>query len=110
MKSLDDLTAAIARLAPGMAPVPAYLPPGQPNESLFGIIGFNLNRRTQPLTTPEEVQAYFAAHPGAQIVLRMGDAKKLPAALRERLRFVYDETGQKASPFGIAESSGGAVQ
>jgi 4-amino-4-deoxy-L-arabinose transferase-like glycosyltransferase len=104
VKSLDDLTTAIARLAPGTEPVPAYLPPGQSNESLFGIIGFNLNRRTQPLDTPEEVQVYFASHPGARAIFRMGDAKKLPAELRERLRFVYDETGRKAAPFGIAET------
>ncbi|HEV7517821.1 MAG TPA: hypothetical protein VGR07_16095, partial [Thermoanaerobaculia bacterium] len=103
VKSLDDLTAAVARLAPGTAPVPAYLPPSQSNESLFGIIGFNLNRKTQPLSTPEEVQAYFAAHPGARVVFRMGDTRRLPPDLRGRLRFLYDETGKKATPFGIVE-------
>ncbi len=106
VKSLDDLTAAIARLAPGTEPVPAYLPPRQSSESLFGIVGFNLNRRTLPLTTPEEVQEYFAGHPGARVVFRMEEARQLPPELRGRLRFLYDETGKKAAPFGIAEYSG----
>jgi 4-amino-4-deoxy-L-arabinose transferase-like glycosyltransferase len=104
VKSLDDLTAAIARLAPGTEPVPAYLPPRQSNESLYGIIGFNLNRRTLPLTTPEEVQAYLASHPGARVVFRMEEARRLPPELRGRLRFLYDETGRKAAAFGIAEA------
>ena len=106
VKNLDDLTAAIARLAPGTEPVPAYLPPRQSNESLFGIVGFNLNRKTLPLTTPEEVRAYFARHPGARIVFRMEEARRLPAQLRGRLRLLYEETGKKAAPFGIAEFSG----
>jgi 4-amino-4-deoxy-L-arabinose transferase-like glycosyltransferase len=103
VKSLDDLTAAIARLEPGTEPVPAYLPPRQSSESLFGIIGFNLNRRTLPLTTSEEVQTYFAGHPGARIVFRMEEVRQLPDELRGRLRFLYDETGKKAAAFGIAE-------
>ena len=107
VKSLDDLTTAIARLSPGTEPVPAYLPPRQSSESLFGIVGFHLNRRTLPLTTPEEVQKYFAEHPGARIVFRMEEARQLPDELRRRLRFLYEETGRKAAAFGIAESSGG---
>jgi 4-amino-4-deoxy-L-arabinose transferase-like glycosyltransferase len=103
VKSLDDLTAAIARWVPGAEPVPAYLPPRQSSESLFGIIGFNLNRRTLPLTSPEEVQAYFAGHPGARVVFRIEEVRLLPAELRGRLRFLYDETGKKAAAFGIAE-------
>ncbi len=107
VKSLDDLTAAIDHLVPGTDPVPAYLPPRQSSESLFGIIGFNLNRRTLPLTTPEEVQGYFAGHSGARVVFRMEEVRQLPEALRGRLRFLYDETGKKAAAFGIADSSGG---
>jgi 4-amino-4-deoxy-L-arabinose transferase-like glycosyltransferase len=103
VKNLDDLTTAISRLAPGTEPVPAYLPPRQSNESLFGIIGFNLNRRTLPLTTPEGVHEYFAGHPGARVVFRLEDARRLPAELRGRLRLLYDETGKKAAAFGIAE-------
>ena len=107
VKSLDDLTAAIARLAPGTEPVPAYLPPRQSSESLFGIVGFNLNRRTLPLTTPGEVQAYFGDPPGSASRLsgwkRRGSCRPRCAG---RLRFLYDETGKKAAPFGIAEDSG----
>jgi hypothetical protein len=110
VKSLDDLTAAIARLAPGTEPVPAYLPPRQSSESLFGIVGFNLNRRTLPLTTPEEVQTYFAIHPGARVVFRMEEARQLPLELLRRLRFLYDETRKKAAPFGIAEEIGASVE
>jgi 4-amino-4-deoxy-L-arabinose transferase-like glycosyltransferase len=103
VKSLDDLTAAIAQLAPGTEPVPAYLPPRQSSESFYGIVGFNLGRRTLPLATAEELGAYFASHPGARVVFRMEEVRQLAPELRERLRFLYDETGKKAAPYGIAE-------
>jgi 4-amino-4-deoxy-L-arabinose transferase-like glycosyltransferase len=104
VKSLTDLTAAVAREIPGTAPVPAYLPPGSSNESLYGIIGFDLGRRTQPLTTPEELQTWVDATPGARLLLRAEQARKLPPELLRRLHFIYDETGQKASPYALAES------
>jgi 4-amino-4-deoxy-L-arabinose transferase-like glycosyltransferase len=104
VKRLDDLTGAIARLAPGAESVPAYLPPRQSNESLYGIIGFNLNRRTQALVTLDELRAYLATHPGARVLFRMADVRQLPAELRGRLRFLYDENGDKAAPYGIAEA------
>ncbi|HZF11123.1 MAG TPA: glycosyltransferase family 39 protein [Thermoanaerobaculia bacterium] len=103
VKSLDDLTAAITRLAPGTEPVPAYLPPRRSAESLYGIVGFNLGRQTLPLATPEALDAYFADHPGARVVFRMDEAQQLPPELRGRLRFLYDESGKKAAPYGIGE-------
>jgi len=104
VKSLTGLTAAVAREIPGSGPVPAYLPPGTSNESLFGIIGFDLGRRTQPLTTPEELQSWLDTTPGARVLVRTEQACRLPPALLSRLHFLYDETGRKASPYAIAES------
>lgn len=102
VKSLNDLTAAIAREIPGTTPVPAYLPSRVSNESLFGIIGFNLGRRTQPLTTPEELRTWFKQTPEARVILRSNEARELPPDLLRHLRLVYDETGRKAAPFAIA--------
>ncbi|HTQ78452.1 MAG TPA: glycosyltransferase family 39 protein [Thermoanaerobaculia bacterium] len=103
VKSLDELAAAAARLAPGPGPVPAYLPPRRSAESLYGILGFQLNRTAEPLPTAADLRAYFISHPGARVVFRMEEVGTLPADLRRHLRFLYDETGGKASPYGIAE-------
>ncbi len=102
VKRPDDLTAAIATSFPGREPVPAYLPPVVSNEAIFGIIRFKLGRLTRPLSTAEDVEAWLAGHPGAPILIRMEQFWRLPPALRQRLRFVYDERGRKAAPFGIA--------
>jgi len=102
LKRLDELTAAISRQCPGQGPVPAYLPLGVSNESLFGIIGFKLGRRTLPLPTAETLRAYFESHGGAAVVLRAPQARRLPPSLLGRMRFVYDETGRKALPWAIA--------
>lgn len=102
VKRSDDLTAAIAANFPGKERVPAYLPPVVSNEAIFGIIGFKLGRLTRALTTPEDVEAWLASHPGAPILIRMEQFWRLPPGLRQRLRFVYDERGRKAAPFGIA--------
>ncbi|HEY3568406.1 MAG TPA: glycosyltransferase family 39 protein [Thermoanaerobaculia bacterium] len=102
VKRSDDLTAAIAAHFPGKDRVPAYLPPVVSNEAIFGIIGFKLGRLTRALTTPEDVEAWLAGHPGAPILIRMEQFWRLPPGLRQRLRFVYDERGRKAAPFGIA--------
>jgi len=102
VKRSDDLTAAIAVHFPGKERVPAYLPPVVSNEAIFGIIGFKLGRLTCPLSTPEDVEAWLASHPGMPILVRMEQFWRLPPDLRQRLRFVYDERGKKAAPFGIA--------
>jgi 4-amino-4-deoxy-L-arabinose transferase-like glycosyltransferase len=102
VKRSDDLTAAIAADFPGRAPVPAYLPRVVSNEAIFGIINFKLGRLTKGLATPEEVEAWLASHPGAPILVRMEQFWRLSPDLRGRLRFVYDERGRKAAPFGIA--------
>jgi 4-amino-4-deoxy-L-arabinose transferase-like glycosyltransferase len=107
VKSLSDMTVAVARYLPGTDPVPAYLPPGVSNESLFGILGFDLGRRTRPLTTPEALMDYWERDPAALVLVRAEDARRLPPALFRRLRFVYDEIGRKASPYAIAGWSGG---
>jgi 4-amino-4-deoxy-L-arabinose transferase-like glycosyltransferase len=102
VKRSDDLTRAIAANFPGREPVPAYLPPVVSNEAIFGIIGFKLGRLTHPLSTAEDVEAWLASHPGAPILIRMEQFWRLPPGLQQRLRFVYDERGGKAAPFGIA--------
>ena len=102
VKRYDDLTAAVAANFPGKEPVPAYLPPVVSNEAIFGIIGFKLGRLTRALSTAEDVEAWLASHPGAPILVRMEQFWRLPPDLRQRLRFVYDERGRKAAPFGIA--------
>jgi 4-amino-4-deoxy-L-arabinose transferase-like glycosyltransferase len=102
VKRSDDLTVAIAAHFPGREPVPAYLPPVVSNEAIFGILGFKLGRLTRALTTPEDVEAWLASHPGMPILIRMEQFWRLPPDLRQRLRFVYDESGRKAAPFGIA--------
>jgi 4-amino-4-deoxy-L-arabinose transferase-like glycosyltransferase len=102
VKTLSGMTAAVARHLPGKEPVPAYLPPGVSNESLFGILGFDLGRRTRPLTTPEDLQSWFERTPGALVLFRAEQARRLPPDLVRRLRFIYDETGRTASPYAIA--------
>ena len=102
VKRSDDLMAAVAAYFPGSDRVPAYLPPVVSNEAIFGIIGFKLGRLTRTLTTAEDVESWLASHPGAPILVRMEQFWRLPPGLRQRLRFVYDESGRKAAPFGIA--------
>lgn len=106
LKNLHDLTAAISRLCPGTGPVTAY----QPNESLFGIVGFDLDRRVAPLTGQEEIASYFASHPGGNLVLTVQALRRLPAGMRAHLQPLYDETGYKASPYAIVTGSGGAPE
>jgi hypothetical protein len=106
IKRPDELMAAIATHFSGNEPVPAYLPPVVSNEAIFGILGFKLGRLTRPLSTPGDVQAWLAAHPGAPLLVRMEQLKRLPPELRQGLVFVYDETGRKSAPFGIAVEAG----
>jgi 4-amino-4-deoxy-L-arabinose transferase-like glycosyltransferase len=106
VKEMDQMTAEVALRIPGSAPVPAYLPPGQSNEVVFGMIVFKLGRRVLPLTSPEELQAWFATHPGSAVLFRAPQARKLPSEFLGGLRFVYDETGRKASPFALGVESG----
>jgi hypothetical protein len=106
IKRPDELMSAIAARFPGREPVPAYLPPVVSNEAIFGIIEFKLGRLTHPLSTPEDVRAWLAAHPGAPILIRMEQLKRLPPDLRQGLIFLYDEKGRKSAPFGIAVEKG----
>jgi len=103
VKDLHPLTAAIARLAPGPGPVPLYVPAGVPTDSIFGILDFDLGRRPLRLSTPDEVAAFFASHPGEALALSVEAARRLPPDLRAHLDLVYDETGRKASPWAVAE-------
>jgi hypothetical protein len=66
------------------------------------MIGFELGRRTLPLTSPEALRAWFEKNPGSAVLFRAPQARKLPPELLPGLRFVYDETGRKASPYAIA--------
>ncbi|HEY0783874.1 MAG TPA: glycosyltransferase family 39 protein [Thermoanaerobaculia bacterium] len=97
LKDLHPLTAAIARLVPPPRPIVAY----RPSESLLGIVGFDLNRTTMPLLTPEALEGYVASHPDALLVVALDDWQKLPSELRARFRPLYDETGFKASPYAV---------
>ncbi len=110
VKRTDELTAALAAYFPGRPggePIPAYLPPVVSNEAIFGIIGFKLGRTVHPLSTPEEVRAWLAGHPGAPLLVRMEELKRLPPDLQGGLAFLYDERGRKSAPFGIAVWRGG---
>jgi 4-amino-4-deoxy-L-arabinose transferase-like glycosyltransferase len=98
LKNPHDLTAAIARLDPGPAPVVAY----RPSETLLGLVAFDLDRRVQPLADPAELAALLAASPDARLVLPLDAWRRLPPPLRARLRLLYDETATKASPYAIA--------
>jgi 4-amino-4-deoxy-L-arabinose transferase-like glycosyltransferase len=102
VKRPDELTGALSVYFRHDSSIPAYLPPGQSNEAIFGIVGFKLGRTVHPLSTPEEVRAWLAAHPDAPLLVRMEKLERLPADLREGLVFVYDERGRRSAPFGIA--------
>lgn len=102
VKSLNDLTAAVSRLLPGNDPVPAYLPPERSPESVYGIISFDLGRRTVLMSDPNELRAFIERKPDARVVLRAREALGLPADLLGHLVILYDERGRKASPFVIA--------
>jgi len=102
LKSPHDLTAAVARLDPGTAPVAAY----RPSETTLGIIGFDLGRQVRSLSSPAEVAALFSTQPADRLVLSLDALRHLPAPLRARLRLLYDETATKASPFVIATGDG----
>jgi 4-amino-4-deoxy-L-arabinose transferase-like glycosyltransferase len=106
VKRMTEMTAAVAVNFPGTGPIPAYLPAGS-NESVYGILEFELGRRTLALRSPDELAAWTRAHPGTPVLFRMKQARRLPASLLQGLRFVYDETGTKASPFGIAVAASG---
>jgi 4-amino-4-deoxy-L-arabinose transferase-like glycosyltransferase len=105
VKRMSEMTAAVAANFPGTGPIPAYLPEGS-NESIYGILGFELGRRTLALRTPDELAAWLRAHPSSPVLFRMKQARRLPASLLRELHFAYDETGRKASPFGIATAAG----
>ena len=103
VKDLHDLTAAIARLVPGPGPVPLYVPPEVPTDSIYGILDFDLGRRPLRLSTPGDLAAFYAAHPGARVALSLDSAMHLPPTLRNHLALAYDETGKKAAPWAVAE-------
>ncbi|HEY4572566.1 MAG TPA: glycosyltransferase family 39 protein [Thermoanaerobaculia bacterium] len=106
-KRMTEMTSAVAMNFPGTGPIPVYLPVGS-NESVYGILEFELGRRTLALKTPDELAAWTRVHPGAPVLFRMRQARRLPADVLRGLRFVYDETGRKASPFGIAVAASGS--
>jgi 4-amino-4-deoxy-L-arabinose transferase-like glycosyltransferase len=98
LKNPHELTAAIARLAPGSAPVAAY----RPSETFLGIVEFDLGRSVLALKTPGEVEALLGVQPAGRLVLSLDAWRHLPPALRARLLLLYDETPSKASPYAIA--------
>jgi len=102
VKNLHDLTAAVGRLAPGPGPVPLYVPPEVPTDSIFGILDFDLGRPPLRLATPGELAAFYAGHPGGRVAMSLESARRLPPALRDGLVHLYDETGRRASPWMVA--------
>jgi 4-amino-4-deoxy-L-arabinose transferase-like glycosyltransferase len=101
VKEMGEMTREVALHDPGSGPVPAYLPSGQSNEVVFGMIGFKLGRRVLALTSPEDLRAWFEAHPESAVLARASQARKLPPELLEELRLSWDETGRKASPYAL---------
>ncbi len=102
IKRMSDMTAAVARLLPGNRLVQVYLPPKCSPESVYGMISYDLGRRTLLLSTPDQLRALIEQKPDARVVLRADEALRLPADLLGRLVILYDERGRKASPFIIA--------
>jgi len=101
VKGMGEMTAEVARQIPGQGPVPAYLPPGQSNEVVFGMIGFKLGRRVLPLTSPEELRAWLEQHPESRVLARAPQARKLPPELLRELLFSWDETERRVSPYAL---------
>ncbi|HEV7509501.1 MAG TPA: glycosyltransferase family 39 protein [Thermoanaerobaculia bacterium] len=101
VKEMDRMTSEVAWRNRFPGPVPAYLPPGQSNEVVFGMIGFKLGRGVLPLTRPEELRTWFAARPQSAVLARASQARKLPPELQRELLFAWDETGRKASPYAL---------
>jgi 4-amino-4-deoxy-L-arabinose transferase-like glycosyltransferase len=97
LKDPHALTAAIARLDPGTAPVAAF----RPSETTLGIVYFDLGRSTQPLDSAAELAAWMQGHPRGQVVVAREELRFLPPAPRPPLRLLYDETATKASPYFI---------
>ena len=98
LKDLHALTAELSRQVPGDGPILAY----QANESLLGIVQFDLGRRVDVLAGPEDLAARLAGDPAGRVALQVEQWRKLPESLRAGLRLVYDETGRRASPYAIA--------
>ena len=95
-------SAAFALAAQGQPPsTPPQEPPRQSNEVVFGMINFKLGRHVLPLTTSEEVRAWFAGHPDSYVLARAPQARKLPPELLRELLFAWDETGRRASPYAL---------
>jgi len=101
VKEMGEMAMEVARRNPGSGPVPAYLPSGQSNEVVFGMINFKLGRRVLPLTTPEELRAWFEGHPESYVLARATQARKLPPELLRELQIAWDETGRRASPYAL---------
>ncbi len=106
LKNPHDLTAAVARLEPGRGAVAAF----RPSETTEGIMSFDLDRRVEALDTPAALAAFLDRRPqGRVVVLPLGALGSLPADLRARLCFLYDESATKASPFVIATACPGVT-
>src|SRR3954451_21050901 len=105
VKEMGEMTAEVARRNPGSGPIPAYLPAGQSNEVVFGMIGFKLGRRVLPLTSPEELRSWLEDHPESAVLARAPQARRLPPELLRELLFVWDETGRRASPYALLNAS-----
>jgi 4-amino-4-deoxy-L-arabinose transferase-like glycosyltransferase len=105
LKNLHDLTAAVSRLDPGRGAVAAY----RPSETTEGIMGFDLDRRVEPLDTPAALAAFIARQPQGRVVLPLSSFHGLPPDLRGSLCLLYDESAAKASPYVIAAACAGAA-
>jgi 4-amino-4-deoxy-L-arabinose transferase-like glycosyltransferase len=106
LKNPHDLTAAVARLEPGRGAVAAF----RPSETTEGIVSFDLDRRVEALDTPAALAAFLDRRPqGRVVVLSLGALGSLPADLRARLCYLYDESATKASPFVIATACPGTT-
>jgi 4-amino-4-deoxy-L-arabinose transferase-like glycosyltransferase len=103
LKELHSLTAAIGQALPGRGPVPA----DRPSEALLGIVGFDLARDVTPLRSLSDLAT--ACSTGGAVVFAKPLADRLPPEARARWIWIYDETGRKASPFGIASCAPGTA-
>ncbi|HSS49591.1 MAG TPA: hypothetical protein VLX28_11665, partial [Thermoanaerobaculia bacterium] len=101
VKQMQDMAMEAERYNRGPGPIPAYLPPGQSNEVVFGMINFKLGRRVLPLTSPDEVRAWFEKHPDSRVLARAPQARKLPPELQRELLFSWDESEWRVSPYAL---------
>lgn len=98
LKDLHPLTAAIARAVPATEEVLLYAP----NETMLGIVNFDLGRRAHAVWSAADLRTALEAAPGRCVVYDKHEGRKLPADLVARLEVVFDDGAATVTPHVIA--------